>query len=632
MAPAKLVVLALAVAAIDYANGQALMGVDLGSNEVKVATIKNAEFSIVLNEASKRKSVNALGFDGDERLFGEGASAMRGRLPKNVILDAHHLLAIKPGNPITKNYGTISRPVPVEAASSGGGVVLTAGDKKLAPEEVVGMSLHYMAAMTKAYGKHTEVGSCVVAVPPHFTKQARAALVQAAQIAGLRVVKVINDNTAVALQYARDRSTDAKDETVLFIDVGAAFTSASIAHYHTAKGGKPVVTVKAVAWDEQLGGRQFDLKLADYLADAFDKQTGFKIRENLKSYTKLLNAAAKAKMQLSANEMTVVSIGSLMNDIDFQLKVDRKQLDELCSELYAQIAGPVTKVLAETGLKVSDFSHVVPFGGGWRIPGLKKVLEEELSISKLDTILNSDEAAAFGAVYIHGNHSGQLKVGREIILHDATVPPTATEASKVLAGSELKKAKTRHEDMCKAEEEQKRLETAKSTLEAWIYSVKEKTMEDEMEQVASEEELSSIRSALEAGEEWLYDEGEKTTLENYAKKKAEIESKVSAVILRYEELLIRPAALQALKTKVDSAMSKAKDWATTRTQIPSSELERLKKLATETKRWMEDGEQKLQGEGLKKTPPFTTAEVQKKIEQIKDVEDVLRMIKPKSEL
>lgn len=176
------------------------------------------------------------------------------------------------------------------------------------------------------------------------------------------------------------------------------------------------------------------------------------------------------------------------------VQVERKTLDELCSDLYAKIAEPVRKVLAETGLKVSDFSHVVPFGGGWRVPGLQNVLSNELGISKLDTIMNSDEAAAFGAVFMHANSSGLLRV-RDIKLEDQTTPPEAEASPSYLRGTAMGAAKNRHSAMCEAEEQRKKKEAAKSGLEAWIYEVKEKMMEDEMEELASEDDIAEVRTA-----------------------------------------------------------------------------------------------------------------------------------------
>jgi molecular chaperone DnaK (HSP70) len=507
--------------------------------------------------------------------------------------------------------------------------MFAAGDHKLSPEEVVGMSLHYMVEMTKAYGKHKEVASCVIAVPPHFTEQARAALITAADIAGLRVLSIVNDNAAVALRYGQERAANAKDETVLFIDVGASFTSASVATYSTKKG-VPQVQVKAVAWDAELGGRHFDVRLAEYLADEFDKKTGFKIRENLKSYTKLLTAASKAKMQLSANEMTVVSIGSLMNDVDFQLKVERKKLDELCNDLYGKIAVPVKKVLAETKLEVSALDHVVPFGGGWRVPGLQNVLKEELSINKLETILNSDEAAAFGAVFMHGNSSGLLRV-RNIVLQDLTTPPKAASAPEPLRGAAMGAAKNRHSAMCDAEEARRKKEGAKSSLEAWIYSVKEKTMEEEMEAVATEDDVAEVKAALEAGEEWIYDEGENAELAAYEAKKAEIEKKVATVIERYDEYLARPAAVEKAEAAVAKALSNAEDWAKSRPQIPASELAKLKKQADDLSTLLRS-KVKLVGDGLKGPLPFRAAELLKKAGEVKDLMEALLLIRPKAEL
>jgi len=615
-------------ATISSTNGQALMGIDLGTHEVKVATIKNSEFAIVLNEASNRKTPNALGFDGEVRIFGDGATNLRGRLPKQVILNAHHLLGVKAGAPVTANFGKSEMPVVVEA--KGDRPVFATESLKLLPEEVVGMSLHYIAEMTKAYGKHQEVASCVIAVPPHFTAEARAGIKAAADIAGVRVLAVVNDNAAVALRYGQERAATAPDETVLFIDVGAAFTSASVAKY-TTTNGVPKVTVQAVAWDAELGGKQFDIRLAEYLADEFDKQTGFKIRENLKSYTKLLTAATKAKMQLSANDMTVVSIGSLMNDVDFQLKVERTKLDELCNDLYSKIAEPVRQVLAETKLKVEDMSHIVPFGGGWRVPGLQKVLQEELSISKLETILNSDEAAAFGAVFIHGNSSGLLRV-RDVRLEDTTTPPKAPEAPATLAGAELGNAKNRHAAMCDAEEVRKKKEGAKSSLEAWIYSIKEKAMEEDMENLATEDEIAELNGVLSSGEDWIYEDGEDAGFKAIEAKRAEINEKVKDVVERYDEFLIRPDAIATAKARVERAQDRAKSWATDRPQIPAAKLAQLKDLADALGKLIADGEAKLTGDGLKGPLPFRAAELLTKAEQVKELEDVLLLIKPKSEL
>jgi len=447
---------------------------------------------------------------------------------------------------------------------------------------------------------------------------------------------VVNDNTAVALQYGKERQAGAKDgETVLFVDVGSSFTSASIATYTSLRDGTPQVTVKAVTWDESLGGRHFDARLADHLADAFDKKTGFKIRENLKSFNKLLGAASKAKMQLSANEVTVVSIGSLMNDVDFTLKVERKELDDLCKDLYAKIAGPVKAVLEKTGLKVADLDFAVPFGGGWRSPGLQAVLKEELGIEKLNTIINSDEAAAFGATFIHGNSSGLLRV-RPINLLDLTTPPKAEEFAAPMSQDAVKTAAKRHTGMVTAEEERKKKEAAKSALEAWIYSIREKVNEDDdegdnrMEKLATEDEIAKVKSVLEAGEEWVYDEGEKADLAGFAAKRADIEKTVSPIVSRYEEFLARPAAIKQFKLRVERAKGNAKDWATQRPQIPAEERAKLQTMAEEAEKWFEAGEAKLKGDGLKSTPPFTAAELKQRGDALKEKEEVLLLIKPKT--
>jgi len=326
--------------------------------------------------------------------------------------------------------------------------------------------------------------------------------------------------------------------------------------------------------------------------------------------------------------VTVVSIGSLMNDKDFQLKVDRDTLDELCKDLYAKITGPVKDVLKQTGLEIKAFDHVVPFGGGWRVPGLKKVLEADLGISKLDTILNSDEAAAMGAVFMHGNSSGLLKV-KPIVLVDSTTPPKSEAFPEPLRGAAMGQAKNLHAKLCEAEEVRKKKETAKSTLEAWIYSVKEKTMEDDMEKVASEDALDELKSSLSKGEDWIYDEGEDADLATYEAKRAEMEKQVADVVERYDELTLRPEATKAATLRVERALKNSQDWATSRPHIPKADLKKLSDKAEALKKWLAEGEAKLTGDGLKDALPFKAADVDKKATELKEMEETLLLLKPK---
>merc|ERR1712216_353333 len=157
-------------------------------------------------------------------------------------------------------------------------------------------------------------------------------------------------------------------------------------------------------------------------------------------------------------------------------------------------------------------------------------------------------------------------------------------------------------------------------------------MEDDMEKVASEEDLEAVNAALAAAEEWIYDEGDDATLAQFEVKKEEIKKQVGALMLRYDEFLSRPGALKEVNMRVTKAIANADDWKTTRPQIPQSELAKLRDLAIKTQKWVQNGEAALEGEGLKKTPPFTTTELIQKANEIKDLQDVLRLIKPKTEL
>jgi len=247
----------------------------------------------------------------------------------------------------------------------------------------------------------------------------------------------------------------------------------------------------------------------------------------------------------------------------------------------------------------------------------------------LDKIINSDEAATFGTVYMHGNSSGLLRV-KEMVLVDETRPIMAESAPTPLNGANMGKAKNRHAKMVEDEEARKKREAAKSGLEAWIYSIKEKAMEEDFEKIADEDEIAMIRKQLEEGEEWLYEDGESVDIPAYTAKKDEINTKVGPATERYDQFLERPLVLEAATGRINKALESAASWGESRPQIPAGDLIKLERLAKELQQTLKDGEAKLTGEGLRGPLPFTTDQITKKAEGIKDLSDTLKLIKPKA--
>ena len=191
--------------ALSSAAGHDILGIDWGSGSFKAATLKADEFAVVLNEATKRKTASAIGFDGAERSFGDAASALRGRLPRSVFTNYHQLLGVSYGSSTAQRLRD-SPAMPFEAAEApnGGQALVTETGSSFTPEELMGMSLYFAGQMAAAYAK-SNISSCVVAVPPHFTNRAREALVQAGKIGGVALKAVVNDHAALAVQYAKER-------------------------------------------------------------------------------------------------------------------------------------------------------------------------------------------------------------------------------------------------------------------------------------------------------------------------------------------------------------------------------------------------------------------------------------------
>jgi len=614
------------------AAGQNILGIDWGSASVKAATLKANEFSIVLNEASKRKSDAAIGFDGDERLFGNAAGDRRGRKPRSVFQQFHHLLGNSYEAPVVQHLrNNAAMPFTIEPeASRGGAAVLTEAGERFGPEELLGMSLHFLAQLTAVNNKADAPSQCVVAVPASFSEAARKAVITAGEIGGIKVLRVVSDTAALAVQYAKDRTwpADKKQvDNVLLVDIGAAFTRASVVEY-SMQGGVPTATIKAVESDDLLGGLQIDLKLADLLADSFDKKHGLKVREDPRAYAKLLRQAEKVKRTLSANEDTIVSIAALMNDLDLQQKVSRSQLEALCGELAAKITAPITRVLKAAKLEKVD--QALPFGGGWRFPMIRSAIEAVPGVGQLATFINTDDAVALGAAFMHANSSGTLRV-RKIRLIDLTAVAPDKTSAKPLTQAAIQDARKRHLQMCDLEKTRKALEFAVSEFEAWIYGQKEKIEEDDEDsaaiQVISAEEKETLVQQLGEAEDWLYDT-ENLTPQLCQSKKASMAPAFAAISLRLTEFEARPPAVQKLRKAISSTHERVKSWPTVRPHIPASKLQELGKLADQTTQWMDQNEKALADAGLFADLPFTSADVNSKLAALQDMSAVLRLMKP----
>ncbi|RLN08109.1 heat shock 70 kDa protein 17 [Panicum miliaceum] len=425
-----LAVLVAAAVAVPPATA-AVASIDLGSEWLKVAAVHLAPgrvpIAVAINEMSKRKSPALAALADGNRLAGEEAAGITARHPSKVFARARDLLA-KPF-PYVQSFAE-SHFLPYDLVPDERGAAAVRGDdgQVYSVEEIVAMVLHYAAGLADAH-VGAPVRDAVVAVPPYFGQAERRALTQAAQLAGINVLALINEHAGAALQYGIDKDFSNASRHVIFYDMGAGSTYAALVYYsaYNAKEyGKTVSVnqfqVKDVRWNSKLGGVEMEMLLVNYFADQFNKQlgNGVDIRQSPKAMAKLKKQVKRTKEILSANTAAPISVESLYNDVDFRSTITREKFEELCEDLWEQALSPVKEVLAHSDMKIDDIYAVELIGGATRVPKLQAKLQEFLGRRELDKHLDADEAIVLGASLHAANLSDGIKLNRKLGMIDGS--------------------------------------------------------------------------------------------------------------------------------------------------------------------------------------------------------------------
>lgn len=274
------------------------------------------------------------------------------------------------------------------------------------------------------------VTEAVITVPGYFGQAEREALLTAAQLANLKVLQLINDYAAVALNYGvfHPSGINETSQYYVFYDMGASHTSSAVVSYQMVKDKHtkethPVVQVLGVGYDRTLGGLEVQLRLRDYLAKEFNalKKTTTDVTKSPKALAKLFKEAGRLKNVLSANNDHYAQIENLLEDHDFKVQVTRENLEELCSDLWPRVTKPLEQALHNSGLTLDVITQVIMFGGGTRVPKVQETIKEFIN-QELGKNINADEAAAIGAVYKAADLATGFKV-KKFIVKDAVVLP-----------------------------------------------------------------------------------------------------------------------------------------------------------------------------------------------------------------
>lgn len=288
------------------------------------------------------------------------------------------------------------------------------------------MVLSHAKDITSAYGVEGNISDCVLTVPSFFTQHERRALLDAAALADLNVLALIDENTAAGLHFGIDR-IDEEQQNIVFYNMGASALQVSVIQYHSyekkekfSKGRKVgAFQVLGKAWDSSLGGNAFDARIVDYMADEFNEQWDKKrkdgqkkdVRKFPRAMAKLKIQANKVKHVLSANNDFPIFIDALHDDTNYQSHLSRAKFEEICHDLFAKTAIPITNALKAANMTLEDIHGVELIGGGMRVPKIQDAIKETLG-EKIDLgmHINSDESMALGAAFHGANVSTAFKV------------------------------------------------------------------------------------------------------------------------------------------------------------------------------------------------------------------------------
>jgi endoplasmic reticulum chaperone BiP len=392
--------LVLAVAAKDASKDPVgtVIGIDLGTTYSCVGVMQNGHVEIIANDQGNRITPSYVAFTSDERLVGDAAKNQAAMNPTNTVFDVKRLIGRKFTDATVQRDKKL---LPYEIVNQKGKPYITVDvkgeKKKFSPEEISAMILGKMKKTAEDYlGK--EVKNAVVTVPAYFNDAQRQATKDAGVIAGLNVLRIINEPTAAAIAYGLDKKGE---KNILVFDLGGGTFDVTLL---TIDDG--VFEVLSTNGDTHLGGEDFDQRIMDYSMKLFKRKYNKDLSKDKRALGKLRREAEKAKRALSSQNQVRIEIESLHDGQDFSETLTRARFEELNSDLFRKTLKPVEKVLADAGMAKSDVHEVVLVGGSTRIPKVQQLVKEFFNGKEPNRGVNPDEAVAFGAAVQAGILSG----------------------------------------------------------------------------------------------------------------------------------------------------------------------------------------------------------------------------------
>lgn len=370
---------------------QGAIGIDLGTTNSCVAVYENGSVTVITNDCGNRTTPSFVSFTDTERLVGDTAKNNSSMNPTNTVFDAKRMIG-RPFNDKSLQEDIKHFPFKVVEKDGKPGIKVNFKEKEqvYAPEQISAMILEKMKSSAESYlGK--KVTKAVITVPAYFNEAQRQATKDAGAIAGLDVLRIINEPTAAAMAYGLDKKSQS-ELNVLIFDLGGGTFDVSLL---TIEDG--VFEVRATNGDTHLGGEDMDNRLVDYCKEEFKKKYKVDISSNPKALRRLRTACEGVKRQLSASTSATVSVDSLYDGLDCHIQVTRSKLEQLCMDIFKKTLEPVKQVLLDAGMDKSRIDDIVLVGGSTRIPKVQELLKDFFNGKELCKSVNPDEAVAYGA-------------------------------------------------------------------------------------------------------------------------------------------------------------------------------------------------------------------------------------------
>jgi L1 cell adhesion molecule like protein len=377
------------------------IGIDLGTTYSCVGVYMNGKVDIIANDQGERTTPSYVSFTDNERLIGIGAKNISSSNSSNTLYDIKRLIGREFNDPkVQDDMKHFSFQVIDSNNKPKLRVEYKGEPKDFTPEEISAMVLSKMKETAESYlGK--PVKNAVITVPAYFNDSQRQATKDAGAIAGLNVLRIINEPTAAAIAYGLDKIND-EQRNILVFDFGGGTHDVSLL---TLEDG--VFEVRATSGDTHLGGEDIDNRIVDYVVDEFKRKNKVDISNNKKALRRIKTIAERTKRSLSGQTQTLIDIDALYDGIDFNTTLTRAKFESICSDIFQRTLKPVDKVLSDAKVSKSEIHDIVLVGGSTRIPKVQELLSNYFNGKELCKSINPDEAIAYGASVQAAILSGQ---------------------------------------------------------------------------------------------------------------------------------------------------------------------------------------------------------------------------------